>query len=168
MQVAKKFHRGESAFVYIKMNVSFLEVGRNNFPNLCSGVHLFYRFPCAAAKPFAVKIRIEVEEPERIFPCRIVYMQCRPANFNSVGANPIDDGIGGADHFVNFFIFHDIPRPGPSKLIYDRNGKHIFTSLRKSPKSCSVILCNKIFMVLSLQCFTLRLHKGVESPSLYW
>ena len=49
-----------------------------------------------------------------------------PANFNSVGANPIDDGIGGADHFVNFFIFHDIPRPGPSKLIYDRNGKHIF------------------------------------------
>lgn len=126
MQVAKKFHRGESAFVYIKMNVSFLEVGRNNFPNLCSGVHLLYRFPCAAAKPFTVKIRIEVEEPERIFPCRIVYMQCRPANFNSVGANPIDDGIGGADHFVNFFIFHDIPRPGPSKLIYDRNGKHIF------------------------------------------
>lgn len=45
------------AFVHIKMNVSFLKVGRTGLPHLCFGMQGFHCLPCTVADAFAVFLR---------------------------------------------------------------------------------------------------------------
>lgn len=51
--IYKKLHNMKTAFVYIEMNITLLEVGRVGFPNFRFWMPLFNSLPCGKAKALA-------------------------------------------------------------------------------------------------------------------